>query len=471
MSPRRFLWLPLVVTAFTLVHGTSRAADERIAVDELNALRLGVSTAPVAYLQPAVVEPPKNDASQNLEPEALPKPAGNKPPKFIVPSQAADPEPPRWGSLEQPIESLPPYPVHEYLLAGPDAPVFQQFEGHGYRRPVTDPASVAYDSLQFNRAIDLNRPDGFAPMGVVGDHTLNSGSRMLFSYRYSAAAYQGNQIGTQTVSDASVAAQFPFVPKNMLLERHLLLLEYAPVDNLTMLMQFPILQGTIRYQTAGGGIYQDDRTDVGDISTTALYVLRRWNHQQLHLNFGISWPTNLVQTLGNLLPDVNGQPRLSYPIRTGSGSVDLLPGLTYRGQTDVWTWGAQATVTARTGFNQYDYILGNQFELTPWLSGKLTEQWSLSSRLDWRYWGNIHGADPGLVATMSPTTNPSMQGGNRVDLLFGANYLIPKRCRPGWDQMFTNRLGVEAGFPIYQFLDGPQLQNQFVITTGWNLAW
>lgn len=86
--------------------------------------------------------------------------------------------------------------------------------------------------------------------------------------------------------------------------------------------------------------------------------------------------------------------------------------------------------------------------------------------MDWQFWGNISGADPALNPAIVPTADPNLRGGNRLDLLFGLNFLVPK----GLKFIKGQRFAIEMGFPIYQDLDGPQLETDFVLTAGWQYA-
>ena len=63
---------------------------------------------------------------------------------------------------------------------------------------------------------------------------------------------------------------------------------------------------------------------------------------------------------------------------------------------------------------------------------------------------------------MIPTADASLRGGTRVDRLLGVNLHLPE-----WG---GNRFAVEGGMPIYQSLDGPQLETDWRLTAGWQLA-
>src|SRR5262249_40358237 len=141
-------------------------------------------------------------------------------------------------------------------------------------------------------------------------------------------------------------------------------------------------------------------------------------------------------------------PALTYPMRTSDGTWDFLPGLTYRGQSDWWTWGAQALGTVRFGINKFGYRLGDEGNFNGGISRRLTDSVSASVRLNGQIWGNIFGADQRLNSDLVPTNRTNLQAGQRLDLLFGLNFMVPGGILQG------QLLGIEGGFPVYQSLSG-----------------
>jgi hypothetical protein len=106
--------------------------------------------------------------------------------------------------------------------------------------------------------------------------------------------------------------------------------------------------------------------------------------------------------------------RLPYPMQIGSGTYDLLPGMTYTGESSFLSWGAQAMGTIRLGDNKNDYRLGNRVDLTAWLAHNWTRWLSTSVRLAWSHWGNINGSDDELNPAAVPTADPNRRAGNRL---------------------------------------------------------
>jgi hypothetical protein len=63
---------------------------------------------------------------------------------------------------------------------------------------------------------------------------------------------------------------------------------------------------------------------------------------------------------------------------------------------------------------------------------------------------------------MAAAADPDTQGGSRVDLALGLNL---------WHTGNGARFAIEAGVPVYQNLDGPQLGTEWFMTTGLQFAW
>jgi hypothetical protein len=66
--------------------------------------------------------------------------------------------------------------------------------------------------------------------------------------------------------------------------------------------------------------------------------------------------------------------------------------------------------------------------------------------------------DPELNPGSNPESNPALTGGRRLDLLVGVHLYAPRGCWKG------TRLSIEGGVPIYQSLNGPQLEHDFQLS-------
>jgi hypothetical protein len=306
------------------------------------------------------------------------------------------------------------------------------------------------------------RPDGHAPIGVMGDHTHHAGEWML-AYRYMFMDMEGNRDGTNRLSEQDVFAKgFMVAPKKMTMQMHMVGAMYALTDNVTLMAMLPYLLLSMDHVTRMGSSFTAESQGIGDLRFTALCVMHRWDRQQLHLNAGIGFPTGSIDETDDT--PAGPDQKLPYPMQLGSGTFDLLPGITYLGQTDNWSWAGQLGGAIRLGRNDEGYSLGDRVGATAWGARRWTDWLSTSLRLNGQAWGNIDGQDDELNPAMVPTADPRDRGGKQIDLSFGVNLYGRAGLVKG------HRVAAEFGAPIYQSLDGPQLETKWSVTVGWQYA-
>lgn len=298
------------------------------------------------------------------------------------------------------------------------------------------------------------------PAGVMGAHVHHAGKWML-SYQYMYMNMHGNRDGKDRVSTSDVLKEYMVAPTDMIMQMHMLGVMYTPIDKLTLMAMIPYLDVEMDHVNRRGVKFTTRSDGIGDVKVSALYSFLNMDNVQFILNAGVSLPTGSIDEEDDTPAGQDVQ--LPYPMQLGSGTVDLLPGITYLGHKKKWSWGSQFMATIRLGENDNDYTLGDRYRLTFWLSRKLLDWLSTSARLDWQLWEDIDGADPKLNPAMVPTADPDLRDGRRIDFLLGAN------ISPSQGKMKNAKLAIEGGFPVYQSLDGPQLETDWLITAG--LQW
>jgi hypothetical protein len=305
------------------------------------------------------------------------------------------------------------------------------------------------------------RPDSHAPIGVMGEHMHAAGETML-SYRYMRMRMDGNRDGTSRESTADVLAdpRFLVTPTYMDMEMHMFGGMWAPDDAVTLMAMVPLVRMDMRHKTMMGRRFTTRSKGLGDVQAGALVRLFDDEMHHVHLNASVSFPTGSISQKDDTPA---GRQRLPYPMQLGTGTYDLIPGVTYTGQTDDWSWGGQFLFTYRLGTNRKGYKWGNEWETTSWVQRRWLSWLSTSLRLDYQDWRDIRGRDDDL-ALIVPTAYPNLRGGERLDLLAGANFVVTKGPLRG------HRFALELGRPIYQDLDGPQLETDWRLTAGWQLA-
>ena len=315
--------------------------------------------------------------------------------------------------------------------------------------PVTQPEDLTGMSLE--QLLD----EEITPVNVLGSHTHLKGG-IMFGYRYMYMDMSHNQEGTRDVSLSEALSHYPVVHTSMSMEMHMAELMYAPSDYITVMSMIPYAENTMHHLTDTGVRTTAYSSGLGDVSFMAMANLfgnPRSKGHRLLLNAGFTAPTGAIDAK-------SAGKQLEYSMQLGSGTWDFQPGLTYLGESESWSWGAQVLGTVRAGMNDRNYRLGDRYRLSAWTQYKLTDWFGPSARLDWHGWGNVHGADPEMNPARNPAFDASKQSGERLDFLLGLNFYIPTGLLKG------NRLSIEGGVPVYQNLAGPTIGVDWMITAG-----
>jgi len=161
--------------------------------------------------------------------------------------------------------------------------------------------------------------------------------------------------------------------------------------------------------------------------------------------------------------------RLPYMMQLGTGTWDILPSISYVGQNNIISWGAEAGANIKPANNSEGYSFGNSMNATAWLSYRFIQCSSVSIRMEGISTEKITGYDPSisLVNTVytfpyaDPSADAANYGGKQANLYFGINFFKPRQPIRGLRFLF------EYGIPVYQNLNGLQmcLQNTILIGT------
>jgi len=312
------------------------------------------------------------------------------------------------------------------------------------------------------------RPDGHAPISVMGDHMHKMGEWML-SYRYMTMEMDGLLAGSKNISanDANSTFGFPLgmLPKDMKMDMHMFGTMYAISNKWTLMAMVNYLDNEMSMQSAMMGTMESK--GISDIKLAGLYDLAQWDDgRRVHLKLGLNLPTGSIDEKhnGNIL---------GYGMQLGSGTYDFEPAITYLGQTENYSYGAQLGGILRIGENDQDYTLGNRFEAALWGASKITDSLSASAKFDYSSQSEIDGSDARLKmrremmgGTMdSPTFDPKSQGRDITTFGLGLNYYFQNNGLTG------HRLAAEWETPIDQKVNGVQLELDSVWTLGWQYAW
>ncbi|NOZ52491.1 MAG: alpha amylase [Gammaproteobacteria bacterium] len=290
----------------------------------------------------------------------------------------------------------------------------------------------------------------------------------MFEYRFMRMDMDGLLDGTDNVSTEEISGatmvggeaqktpgkDYLMAPTAMTMDMHMLMAMYGVNDKLSVMGMLNYLDNDmdmVMHMTMPNGARVDRFSDmqtsgIGDTQIGAMYQVRSGLVASMMLSIPTGSIDEKVEMMGRNV-------RAAYPMQLGSGTYDLIPAITYNAGMGDWSYGGQAEYTYRISENDNDYALGDRLALGAWLKRSLNSTVNVAGRLNIVDWGKIDGADPDINVMMTPTGDPDAQGGTRADLVLdvSANF-------------GGHTLGLAYGVPVYQDLNGPQMELQSIIT-------
>ncbi|MEM9078721.1 MAG: transporter [Bacteroidota bacterium] len=303
------------------------------------------------------------------------------------------------------------------------------------------------------------RPDGHAPIPVMGDHMHGKGEWM-FSYRYMYMNMEDLKQGSDDATFEDALAQTMVTPTKMPMNMHMLGAMYAPSDNLTLMVMFNYLSMEMDHITRMGGTFTTEASGFGDIQLSGLFRFFNKNRQTMHGQVGVLIPTGSITESDVTPASAPNEVELPYPMQVGSGTFDTNLAVTYLGQAEKISWGGQLRAILRFGENDREFRYGNRQSLNGWFAYKATNWLSFSTRLEALVVGEIDGEDPNLNPMMVITADTANSGGNFLNGGLGFNIYVPQ------GPLKNLRFGFEFASPLYQDVNGIQLKTQETFTLG-----
>ncbi|MDG1356626.1 MAG: transporter [Akkermansiaceae bacterium] len=303
----------------------------------------------------------------------------------------------------------------------------------------------------------------YAPSGVMGDHIHHKGGLMA-SYRYMFMSMQRNYDGDSQISDADARDDYMGSAAEMDMQMHMLGVMYAPSDKLTLMLMSAYKESSM-LNNMMGTTSKMRSSGWGDVTFSGFYSLYRAQANSAHFGLGVSAPT------GSIDQRMSNGARMGYPMQLGSGTWDMKPSLTWIGQSGDWSYGSQVSAVIHLDENDNGYTLGDSAMLTSWINRRINDWSAVSIRLTGKSWGNVDGRDdemptiqmgPMMGQPMAAAVDPDARAGSSLDLSLGLSL---------WDTETGARFAIEAGAPIYQNLDGPQLGTEWFLSAGIQMAW
>lgn len=322
------------------------------------------------------------------------------------------------------------------------------------------------------------------PAGVMGAHLPGKGKVMMM-YTPMFMKMDGSRIGTKRVSPETIVTTVPnrfdmmpampgvqpptlrIAPEEMSMETHMLGGMYGITDTVSLMVMTAYVEKRMTMITFAGmsgtnrlAVTEGSTEGIGDTTVGLAFNLWKGHGQRINGALGFSIPTGSIEEEGRMtMPSgMTMTMRSAYGMQLGTGTYDLVPSLTYMGSAGRVGWGAQYNGRiALENANDEGYRWGDLHQVTAWLSYKLTEGLAGTARLAASTQDQIHGQDP-RVGGIFQGTYPEFYGGDRIEAFLGLNGHMPL----GHGTMA--RIGFEAGVPLYQDLNGPQLERDWSLT-------
>ncbi|WP_363345600.1 alpha-amylase [Methylocystis echinoides] len=312
-----------------------------------------------------------------------------------------------------------------------------------------------------------------APMGVFGADMPAPG-RFTLAASAGFANFSGQRIGSQGVSSAFVAATTPYlfnptqtlrlVPQNIAVAVQQLGMAYGVAKDFAIVITANMVERNLDMLTFKGltrsinplGMSYTGTAGFGDLMAAGIYRLYQDDVHRIQINLGMSFPTGSNRQIFTLLqPDASYvTSRAFYGLQPGTGTYDIMPGVVYAGHLDAWSWGLSYRGRLPLGANPEGYRWGDYHEFNAWGGYNLLPGLTTTIRAQASLMGTIRGLD-WQIRGRAPAANPNFYGGQRVEIFGGAT--IGGKI-VGLDNM---SLAVEAGLPVYQNLNGPQIMKDW----------
>lgn len=349
------------------------------------------------------------------------------------------------------------------------------------------PAPMSMDMSSQGASMDMNGTHAGStdhpaiPAGVFGAGMVGAG-HFMFSYTPTYMRMQDNYIGSSVVSPNTIAttARLPeptmmggmtfntyrIVPTSMDVQMHMFHAMYGVTDwlNIMVMGAYDIKSMTmLTYKGTTGTTVLGSTTNhsegFGDTSVVSVWRVYQDPINHVQINVGLSLPTgSTTETMTMLSPMGKTMTmRANYGMQLGTGTVDLLPGVSYLGHIAQWSWGAIYRGRLALGDNSEGYQYGYRQEISGWAGYRWIPGVTTTFRVEGDTADRIHGSDSQISGLMQGS-NPYNYGGERIKLLGG---LEISGAPLGLHHV---SLALEGGAPVYQRLNGPQLGESWQLT-------
>ena len=280
-----------------------------------------------------------------------------------------------------------------------------------------------------------------------------------------------DEISNDDLIGSANGTNFPALPTNMQMYMTMIGAAYSFSDDFAVMGMTSYIENTMRMNLNNGNDFTMTSGGVGDVTLLAKYRAYADDNlvptNQVSVLFGLSLPSGSInKKFSNHTNDTFNGSLLPFKMQLGSGTVDPIIGLTYQGSRDPFWWGFNTQLEGHIYDNEqgyrraqelrYDFYAMKQVhdkvvvhaQLNGWYEGKFSDE-----AYDVRVLGAGHNALSTANNLISPLFDPDNYGGHKLHFGLGVQF----------QPLPLHVMELTASVPIHQDLNGPQLQDNWMI--------
>ncbi|MBK9412078.1 MAG: transporter [Bacteroidetes bacterium] len=320
-------------------------------------------------------------------------------------------------------------------------------------------------TIIFSKTIKAQNLDA-SPAGIMISHSHPKGGWM-FNYTYMNMLMKNNLSETAKISAEEIFTKdYSMAAEKMKMDMHMIMAMYGFTGRFTVMAMASYNVNSMDMQSYAAGhvhggansdgslFHTHESSGFGDVKLWGLYKIGNGEGSSLVLSAGINVPTGNINVEAGEHALFPGQ-RQSYMMQLGTGSFDLMPGLTYYKRTGKLSWSTQALLNIRPFENDNGYRQGSDLTFNIWSAYSFSSSFSASLRGELFNGDVISGKDPMISILAEPDANPVNHGGIKGNTYAGFNYYLNKGF------LHDTKFGIEFGIPVYQNVNGIQMSTAY----------
>lgn len=314
----------------------------------------------------------------------------------------------------------------------------------------------------YGKGWPIGRLDTVFPAGLERTQIADVG-RFSFGVRASRTEWEGNRDSRTNLSTQQIFDQGFTIAGTDLLERRLEVdAVYGLNRHWTLFATLPFIERELTYEQLGTGSSSTSNSGLGDIILGGRYTDTNTKKELLQYSIGLEIPTGDYDERGNYAGEVNTH--LPFPLQIGTGSFRLQPGASYVRAFKGWSLGLRGEGRIHLDRNSDNWAVGDSFQANVWAATAFTDHISGNVGLQAEWRGDYHGDAPELDFTRSPLEDESRQGGSLLEIIVGLGADL------SGSYASANRIDLEIGFPVDEWLSGPGLSRETSFLVSWKLG-